>query len=222
MKPPFRIKICGVTRPADAALAAEAGADALGLNFYAKSPRYVSLDQAAAIAAALPAGVKRVGVFVNADPAEIRRLASHVPLDLVQLHGDEKPEIVDSLVGLALVRAFRCHAGQVDHVQAWLDEARRRGADLHAALIDAYHPTEYGGTGKTADWSLLDKLRAAGVDLPLVLAGGLTSDNVAEAIRIARPDAIDTASGVEAGPGVKDDEKVRAFVRNAALGWGAV
>ncbi len=142
----FRIKICGITTPADAAAAAEAGADAIGLNFYPLSPRYVSQIQAEEIIAALPAGVARVGVFVNSPCAEVRTIAIRLKLDQVQIHGDERPSFLGELQGLATIRAFRC-GGDVQGVIDYLDQCDRLACLPQAILIDAHCPGQFGGTG---------------------------------------------------------------------------
>ena len=210
----FRIKICGITKPDDACLVAEAGADAIGLNFYAKSKRYVAREIAKEIAAELPASVAKVGVFVNASAGEIRELASEVPLDYVQLHGDEPTEMIAELAPLQVIRALRIRDSSLEPVQSFLD-ASGLTPNLKAILLDAYSSSEYGGTGQSLDWEALADSRELFRDLAIVLAGGLTPDNVAQAIRLAQPFAVDTASGVESSPGVKDAQKVKAFVQNA-------
>lgn len=205
----FRIKICGVTRPDDAAMIAAAGGDAIGLNFYPGSPRFVSDERAAEIIAALPGGVAKVGVFVNADAATIRNKAEQLGLDWVQLHGDEPPEFISQLPGLKMIRAVRLRHQTVLTLPA-------TGTRLpDALLIDAFSTAGYGGTGETIAWDSIPEARSGLMGLPIILAGGLTSENVAEAIQVAFPDAVDVASGVEASPGVKDAAKVRSFVAAA-------
>jgi phosphoribosylanthranilate isomerase len=214
----FRIKICGVTRPADAASIADAGADAIGLNFYSASPRFVDDDRAAEIIAALPAHVAKVGVFVNADAATIRKKVERLGLDWVQLHGDEPPEFVAELPGLAVIRAVRLQ----DWASVLLPASKGKLIRLpKAVLIDAYSASAYGGTGTTVAWEAVPGAKNRLAGLPVILAGGLTPENVAEAIQMARPDAVDTASGVESSPGIKDLAKVREFVAAARAGWGA-
>ena len=210
--PLFQIKICGVTRPEDAAGIAEAGADAIGLNFHAASPRFVEDDRAAEIIAALPAHVAKVGVFVNADAATIRDKVQRLGLDWVQLHGDEPPEFVAELPGLAVIRAVRLQ----DRVSALLATTKGKLIRLpNAVLIDAFSPTAYGGTGTTVAWSAIPEARRRLASLPVILAGGLTPSNVVEAVSLAQPDAVDVASGVESSAGVKDLAKVREFVTAA-------
>lgn len=224
----FRVKICGVTTPDDARLAAAAGADAIGLNFVAGSPRALDLDQARAVAAAVPAGVLKVGVFAGTATAEIRRVVAAVGLDAVQLHGHlegsgpavDPPARCAELAGLQVIRAVRMEAGgdPLAAARRWLAEAAALGAAPDAVIIDAAVPRgtaagQLGGTGATVDWAALATARPLGP--PTALAGGLTPENVAQAIRASKTAAVDTASGVEAGPGRKDPEKVRAFVAAA-------
>lgn len=211
----FRIKICGITTVEDAQLTADAGADAIGLNFYAKSPRAIGLEQAQAIARVLPSTVVKVGLFVNASVEQIVHSFEAVPLDLIQLHGDEPPELLAALAGRPILRAFRLTEAGLSPVAAYLAACRQLGCTPHAVLLDAYRPGHYGGTGETADWSAAASYVAEATPPPLVLAGGLTSENVAEAIRRVRPTAVDTASGVEAKPGRKDPARLRAFIQAA-------
>lgn len=210
----FRIKICGITSVEDALLAAEAGADAIGINFYERSPRYVTTERAKEICEALPKGVAKVGVFVNSLPKGILAIAERVGLSAVQLHGDERPEFLASLGNMPVIKAFRCRESTLNSVRAFL---KLCPAATHpvAVLVDAHAPGTYGGTGQVLDWPRLREEKENLSGLPLILAGGLTPENVAEAIRIAQPDAVDTASGVETSPGVKDPAKVRDFVTAA-------
>jgi phosphoribosylanthranilate isomerase len=216
----FRIKICGITNLDDALLAADAGAQAVGLNFYPGTPRCVGFEAAAEIAASLPRDVARVGVFVDAPLAELLAIRERVGLDFVQLHGDEPPEIVAQLHsrGLQVVRAFRCGDEGLAPPRAYLLQCRQLGALPDAVLIDARAPGQYGGTGQTVDWPSLGPLGGRLEGCPLLLAGGLTPDNVSQAIATAKPFGVDTASGVESSPGRKDPARVRRFItfaRNA-------
>ncbi|MCZ7541228.1 MAG: phosphoribosylanthranilate isomerase [Anaerolineae bacterium] len=210
-----RVKICGVTTLDDALRCAEAGADLLGLNFYPPSPRYLPPERARLIAAGLRAVLGTacpplVGVFVNADAAAIARLLDEAGLDAAQLSGDEPPQVLAALDG----RAFKALRPR-DAAEA-LDAARLfaphapRDAHLPALLVDAYHPQLYGGTGETAGEAVA---RAALDTVPrIMLAGGLTPDNVAGRVRALRPWGVDVASGVERAPGIKDMERVQAFI----------
>ncbi|HVO11861.1 MAG TPA: phosphoribosylanthranilate isomerase [Vicinamibacteria bacterium] len=204
------VKICGITSPEDAALAVDAGADALGFVFWPMSPRRVELARAAAIARQLPPFVLRVGVFVNAPRDEMARVADAVGLDVLQLHGDEPPEALVALPRRAIkaVRVGRRFAS---------DEAKRYLGCTAGLLVDTRLTGDSsqppGGTGVPFDWSLVTGLAA---QVPfLVLAGGLTPHNVAEAVKVVRPQAVDVASGVETMPGKKDPGRVRAFVAAA-------
>ncbi len=210
----FRIKICGLTQLADADCVVASGADAVGLNFYARSPRYVTLPTAQAIAAALPASILKVGLFVNETPERIRELAATVPLDVVQLHGDETPEDIRGLAGLRVMKAFRLGPGEGARVKDFVAACEAQQTPLAAVLVDAFHPGSYGGTGQAADWQAAFELRS-NLCLPLILAGGLTAQNVAAAIVAVRPAGVDTASGVESAPGQKDPQRVRDFAAAA-------
>ncbi len=211
----FRVKICGIANVQDAVTVAGARADAVGLNFYTGSPRYVTPDNAREIAAALPSNVAKVGVFVNSPIDEVANLFDQVGLDIVQLHGDESPEMLSSLAPRPVVRAFRCRESGFQPLIEYVSLCRDMGHAPMAVLVDAYQPGSYGGTGAVADWAAVSELAQDLADMPIVLAGGLRPENVAEAIRVARPAAVDTASGVESSPGQKDAERVGKFIRNA-------
>ena len=211
----FRIKICGVTRPEDVHVAAEAGADAVGLNFYANGPRFVEQSAAHALVDSIPLSVVKVGVFVNASVAEMEDTAARLGLDFLQLHGDEPPELVARLAPRPIIRAFRLGEPGWQPIVAYVAACRSVGCEPAALLIDAHFAGLYGGTGKTADWDLVRTRPDELGELPVILAGGLTPENVAEAIATALPWSVDTASGVESAPGVKDHAKVREFVTQA-------
>ena len=217
----FRVKDCGITNADDARSAAAAGADAIGLNFYAKSPRHCPADQAQAIAAAVPRSVVKVGVFVNATAAEIRRAAAEVGLDLVQLHGDEPPEFLRELRPLPILRAFRVQPDTLP-IDDYLQRCHRLACLPRMLLVDAFQPGHYGGTGGTIDWDALSAGRKSLGGIPLVLAGGLTPDNVGAAIAAVRPWAVDVASGVESSAGQKSPQLVSHFVEAAARGTGGI
>lgn len=211
----FQIKICGVTTLVDALAAARSGADAIGLNFFPGSKRFVAPERAREIAAALPPAVSKVGVFVNAGEADIRRAFDLLGLDAVQLHGDEPPAFLAKLADLPLVRAFRLDAGGLAAVDSYLSKCGGLGVLPRMILLDAHVPGQYGGTGSTLDWAALGGA-APSIDRPAtIVAGGLTPANVATAIRLARPAAVDTAGGVEYAPGKKDHAMVAAFVAAA-------
>lgn len=212
---PFRIKICGITSVEDALLVASAGGDAVGLNFYRRSPRCVAHSVARTIVDRLPDHVVKVGVFVNAPVEEIVPVCSDLGLDWVQLHGDEPPDVVARLHPLPVIRVFRLQDDSIDPVAAYLTACRHVGYPPRMVLIDAFLPSQYGGTGNVADWGAAARCARNPDWPPVVLAGGLTADNVAEAIRAAAPSAVDTASGVEESPGKKHPEKTRRFVQQA-------
>lgn len=202
-----RSKICGITRVEDALAAAAAGADAIGLVFYARSPRAVSVAQARQIIAALPPFVTTVGLFVDAGREELRQILAQVPLDLLQFHGDESAEQCEGH-GRPYIKALRVKAG--DDVAAQV--ARYPGAA--GVLLDTFVEGVPGGTGLAFDWSLVP----SGLSKPVILAGGLTPENVAAAIARVRPYAVDVSGGVESAKGIKDADKVRAFIRAAQGG----
>lgn len=205
----MRVKICGITCPEDGLAAAAAGADAIGLVF-AESPRRVTTERAADILRVLPPFVTPVALFVDEPADRVREVCATLGIRTVQLHGDEPPAVAEQLAGLCVIKAFRIGS------RADLDAA----ADYPAAayLLDARVQGQRGGTGATFDWQLL---RGITWNRPIVLAGGLTPANVAEAIRQARPHAVDTSSGVESEPGKKDPARVRAFVVEARRALGA-
>lgn len=196
-----RSKICGITRIEDAIVAVEAGADAIGLVFYAQSPRAVSVQQARQIIAALPPFVTTVGLFVNASRCEVAEIVDAVPLDTLQFHGDETPAECEGH-RRPWFKALRVKAGEDIQAQT----ARFTGAS--AILLDAFVAGVPGGTGEAFDWSLIPD----GLCKPLILAGGLTAGNVAQAIAQVRPFAVDVSGGVEQSKGIKDAVKVREFI----------
>ena len=196
-----RVKICGITRAEDARMAAQLGADAIGLVFYAPSPRNIGPEQARAIIAAIPPFVTAVGLFVDPAPGEVESVLRRCPLGLLQFHGDEAPDFCCGF-GRPYIKAARVSA-DADLVQ-YLSR-------YHAAqgwLLDAYHDGLYGGTGEAFDWKLIPRNLAR----PVILSGGLTPDNVGAAVRQVRPWAVDVSSGVEAAKGVKDAAKIAAFI----------
>lgn len=201
-----RSKICGITRIDDALAAAEAGADAIGLVFYDKSPRAVDVRQARVILDALPPFVTSVGLFVNASRCFVGEVLDAVPLDVLQFHGDESPEQCGGH-GRPWFKALRVQPGMDLRAQA----ARYPGAQ--AILLDAFVPGVPGGTGERFDWSLIP----SDLPKPLILAGGLTPDNVGEAIARVRPYGVDVSGGVEAAKGLKDVSKVSAFLQRVRL-----
>lgn len=200
--PAVRSKICGITRIEDALAAVAAGADAIGLVFYAKSPRAVNVQQARAIIAALPPFVTSVGLFVNASRCELGEILDAVPLDLLQFHGDESAADCESY-HRPYIKALRVKAGD-DIAAACLAYPRASGI-----LLDTYVEGVPGGTGEAFDWSLVPQ----GLSKPIILAGGLTPDNVAAAIARVRPYAVDVSGGVEQGKGIKDPAKIQAFMQ---------
>jgi phosphoribosylanthranilate isomerase len=204
-----RVKICGITRVQDGLDAVRFGAHAIGLVFYAPSPRAVTPDQARAIVDALPPFVTAVGLFVNADAEAVRATLDAVPLQLLQFHGDETPEYCAAF-GVPYLKAVRVRPG-VDLLQYSQQFLGARGL-----LLDAYVEGVRGGTGATFDWALIPH----SLPLPVVLSGGLDADNVGAAVQAVRPWAVDVSSGVESAKGIKDAAKIEAFmngVRNAGV-----
>ena len=199
-----QVKICGLTRVADALAAADAGADLVGLMFYDRSPRRVSLEQAVAISRALPLTVLRVGVFVNPQPEGVVQAIQACGLGLLQFHGEEEPEFCTQF-GLMSMKAFRLRDEE--------SLAPLPGFRTDAWLLDAWSPAARGGTGERFNWELAIRAKTHG--RPIFLAGGLTPENVAEAVRQVGPFGVDVSSGVESAPGLKDAARMRAFVAAA-------
>lgn len=195
-----RIKVCGITRPEDARAAVEFGADALGLVFYAPSPRCVTVEQAWEIARIVPPFITLVGLFVNETKLTVRRIMEAVPIQLLQFHGDEEE---------SFCRSFHAPYIKAARVRPGLDLIKYAESypSAQGLLLDAY-VEGYGGGGKPFDWSLIPP----GLPLPLILSGGLDADNVTEAVRRVRPWAVDVSSGVEAAKGIKDAGKIAAFI----------
>ena len=196
-----RVKICGITRVEDARAAAESGADAIGLVFYAPSPRCVSVDAARAIIAAVPPFVTVVGLFVDPAAEQVEAVLRGCAINLLQFHGDEPPDFCAAF-RLPYIKAARVRAG------ADLVQSLSPYSDAQGWLLDAYHDRLYGGTGASFDWGLIPPQLAR----PVILSGGLTPENVGAAVRQVRPWAVDVSSGVEAAKGIKDAAKIAAFI----------
>jgi len=199
-----RVKICGITRLQDLHAACDVGADALGFVFYAKSPRHVSIATAAALLRELPPFVQSVGLFVNAEPAFIESVLQAVPLDLLQFHGDETPADC-ARFGRPYIKAVRVNR-ETDLLKCAADFDAARGL-----LLDAWVPGMPGGTGERFDWRLIPP----NLPKPIILSGGLTPDNVAEAVQRVRPWAVDVSSGVEVSKGIKDAHLIAQFIAKA-------
>jgi len=197
-----RIKICGITSVADALAAVEAGADAIGLMLWAPSKRYVTNAQAAEIVRALPPFVSKVGVFVDPQAGEIHRALAEIGLDTIQLHGEETPEFCRQFAPVKVMKAFRVKNA----------ESLKRLSDFNtdAWLLDSYVAGQQGGTGAVFNWDLAVQAKDAGK--PIVLAGGLTPENIAQAVHEVWPYGVDVSSGVESAPGKKDPEMIRQFI----------
>ncbi len=207
----MRVKICGLTRPEDAAFAVELGAWALGVIFAPESPRQVSVEQAAGVLAVAPAGVERVGVFVNAAPAEIAAAVAACGLTAVQLHGEETRDecmIARELSGVKVIKALRvAGAESIERVVQF---------DTDFILLDTYHPERRGGTGDVFDWNLATALSESTRTGRLILSGGIDPENILEALRAVHPFAVDVSSGVESAPGEKDPVKLRRLFERLA------
>jgi len=209
MNPPIKIKICGITNAPDAQAAVSAGADALGFIFYSKSPRFVEPKVAKHIISELPPFVLPIGVFVNEEPKMVQDVMEACGLALAQLHGDETPDYCESLERPVL-RGIRLR--DRDSLLAIAEYRGRAG--VRGFILDAFSESVYGGTGETTDWALAAEAAKAA---PILLAGGLTPNNVQEAIQKVKPYGVDVSSGVESSPGKKDPAKVQAFVHAAKL-----
>jgi phosphoribosylanthranilate isomerase len=204
--PRVRVKYCGMTRPMDVEFAANLGVDAVGFIFYEGSQRFVSIDLARACLNPLPLFMDVVGVFVNPTKSVVEEVLQRVPLDYLQFHGVESPEFCRQF-GRPYIKAIQASSSDV------IKKAAKDYGDADGLLIDTPSESSYGGTGQLFDWAVVPD----GLSLPLILAGGLNSRNIASAIEIVKPDAIDVCGGVELLPGIKDQEKMRQLLMNA---WG--
>lgn len=214
------IKICGVTTPEDARTVAASHADAIGLNFYAPSKRFLPPHVRNSVRDAIAENVEVVGVFVNSPMTDVARCAEETRLDTVQFHGDETPELVNQFhqtcPHIGIIRAFRIDDSGFHFADQWLEQATAMGIPLQAALIDAYRPGEYGGTGHQLSVTTVTSWNWPQQDNNnLILAGGLRPENISDAVTAIRPFGIDTASGVEDDPGRKNADAVKRFVDNA-------
>jgi phosphoribosylanthranilate isomerase len=196
------VKICGITNVEDALAAVEFGADALGFNFYAKSPRHVSPEKAAKILEEIPPSILRVGVFVNEAETVVKDLSVGLELNYLQFHGDETPAYCEQFA-VPYWKAFRLKDGKT------IELMKKYKCDYY--LVDTFMAQAYGGTGVTGNWDLAREAKKLG---KIILAGGLNPENVADAIRTVKPDGVDVASGVEEKPGRKDAAKVERFISN--------
>ncbi len=207
-------KICGIRDSETASFVASQGADAIGLNFYAPSPRSVTVDQAAAIASSVRGSITVVGLFVNHSPEEVHRISRQVGCDMLQFHGDEPPEFLAEFPEAHIIRAFRLGPDGLAPIADYLQRCRALNAMPWACLIDAAVMGQYGGSGVVLDWHQL-AIDYHGGWPPMILAGGLTPANVAEAIRVAQPWGVDVASGVESAKGIKDRHLIQQFLKQA-------
>lgn len=207
-----RAKICGITRIEDVQSVVHAGADAIGLVFYAPSPRNVTVEQAQALVKHIPAYVQIVGLFVNATGDEIVQVLKNIPLDVLQFHGDETPEQCQHIAQLTGRRWYKAIQVKPDiDVIKIINDYQKVGAS--AVLLDAWHPELKGGTGHSFDWSQFPKL-----DIPLILAGGLTPKNIEDAIKTTQAFAVDVSGGVESAKGIKDQQLIEHFMQGVQRG----
>ena len=213
------IKVCGIRDSQTARQVAELDINAVGLNFFARSPRFVSADDAKQISEIIPSKIARVGLFVNHPISQVEVLANECGLDMIQLHGDESvddlKELQQRLPRMRFIRAWRMSHTGLGELASFLQECSRRNLELAGCLVDAHVAGMFGGSGKTVDWDLLNNEYDREAWPPLILAGGLVPANIANAILATKPWGVDVASGVESSPGIKDIELVRQFVENA-------
>jgi len=201
-----KVKVCGITNLNDALSAVDAGVDALGFIFYKKSPRSVNMKMVREIVSKLPPFVDAVGVFVNETPEKINKIADSCNLDKIQLHGDESPTFCKK-IRRRVIKAFR--------IKDLQSVKQLSGYSVSSFLLDTFSENDYGGSGKIFDWNLAYPAKKFG---PIILAGGLTPNNVRKAIQIVKPYGVDVCSGLESHPGVKDHKKMRTFLTNAKVG----
>ena len=213
------VKICGIKDLPTAKMVAGFEPDAIGLNFFPGSPRYLQLETAKEIASAIPESIQIVGVFVNAPSCEIASVAYQARLDYAQIHGDEPPEFLaelqESLPDVRLIRAWRMGAEGLADWSAYFQECEKLGVSLSGCLLDARVEGLYGGSGKTLAWDVIAKAYDFENWPKLILAGGLKPGNIQKAIQTANPRGVDVASGVESSPGVKDPDLVRDLIARA-------
>ena len=215
---PFKIKFCGVTNIVDVRSVIESGADAIGFNFFTGSRRWLSPELARQLSKEVPSTCSRVGIFVDEIPVNVKKFVEDIGLDFVQLHGNESPTDFIGFTAAPIIKAiyWRGLASDVHVAEDWTNT---KGVSLSAFLVDAFDPVARGGTGKTARWDLLNPRPDALARVPLILAGGLTSENVGDGIRAARPQAVDAASGIEVSNGIKSLPKMKKFVEQARAAW---
>ena len=207
-----RAKICGITRAQDIQSVVEAGADAIGFVFFPPSPRHVSIEQAQSLASLVPAYVQLVGLFVNASAEEIQTVLDSVPLDVLQLHGDETPEQCRQIALHCKRRWYKAIQVRPD-LDILTEIQRYQAVGASAVLLDAWHPDLKGGTGHCFDWNQFPQL-----DIPLILAGGLTPENVSDAIDTTAAFAVDVSGGVESAKGIKDQQLIEKFMQGVQRG----
>ena len=203
------MKICGITNLEDALHACYSGADAVGFIIYPKSKRFIKAKEVRKITSQLPPFLTKVGVFVNEDPRDVLEILSYAHLDFAQLHGNETPQECEYIGANRVIKVFRLRTEED------VEKIRPYAGKVRAILLDTYDSKVYGGTGKPFNWELAIKVKEEFPEIPLILSGGLNPENVKRAVETVRPYAVDVSSGVEAEPGVKEREKVEAFVKKA-------
>ena len=204
-----KVKVCGITRLEDALTACYFGADAVGFILYPKSKRFVKAKEVRKITSQLPPFITKVGVFVNEDPRDVLEILSYAHLDFAQLHGDETPEECDYVGAHRVIKVFRLKSeDEIGKIEPYIGKVR-------AILLDTYDSKVYGGTGKPFNWEIAVKVKEEFPEIPLILSGGLNPENVKKAIETVNPYAVDVSSGVETAPGIKDRNKVEAFIKAA-------
>lgn len=204
-----KVKICGITNLEDALHACYSGADAVGFIIYPKSKRFIKAKEVRKITSQLPPFLTKVGVFVNEDPRDVLEILSYAHLDFAQLHGDETPQECEYIGANRVIKVFRLRTEED------VEKIRPYAGKVRAILLDTYDSKVYGGTGKPFNWELAIKVKEEFPEIPLILSGGLNPENVKRAVETVRPYAVDVSSGVEAEAGVKEREKVEAFVKKA-------
>ena len=204
-----KVKVCGITNLKDALKAIESGADAIGFVLYPKSKRYVKAKKVREITSQLPPFITKVGVFVNENPRNVLEILSYAHLDYAQLHGEETPKECEYIGKDRVIKAFRVKDKNI------IDAIKNYYNKVKAILLDTYSKKEYGGTGKTFNWEIAQRVKEEFPQLPLILSGGLSEENVLKAIESVKPFAVDVSSGVEKSPGIKDHQKLESFVKIA-------
>ena len=204
-----KVKVCGITRLEDALFVCQSGADAVGFIIYPKSKRFIKAKEVRKITSQLPPFITKVGVFVNEDPRDVLEILSYAHLDFAQLHGDETPQECEYIGANRVIKVFRLrNEEEIEKIKPYIGKVR-------AILLDTYDSKVYGGTGKPFNWEIAIKVKETFPEVPLILSGGLNPENVGRAVKTVKPYAVDVSSGVETEPGIKDRDRVKAFIKTA-------